>query len=307
MKLAHLRDKSSLTPQQKLDLLNQSLTLKDWNALNGRFNTAKGKSDELKKAASENPGNKAHRALVGALALDPTKSDVWQTLTHTVKGSQSTQKTDEWVSWTTMVRDWTEDEIMAHLSSGRFSQRECPDTPGVWELKDNNKVKVTKTLDRTKEMARETKDQLKPEEKEKTDEEWSLAWSAFASTNSFNDLHLFGSGKGALALGKGEGKGKGIKNKGNGDGKDPLPDEKVDKKKLGSLKSLVNRQLLVLGNKGFEATEDKVKAAAAKAKKAMEPYKEQLSNTEGWTNAQHQETLKKVTLLVESNKKEFGS
>ena len=141
MKLAHLRDKSSLTPQQKLDLLNQSLTLKDWNALNGRFNTAKGKSDELKKAASENPGNKAHRALVGALALDPTKSDVWQTLTHTVKGSQSTQKTDEWVSWTTMVRDWTEDEIMAHLSSGRFSQRECPDTPGVWELKDNNKVK----------------------------------------------------------------------------------------------------------------------------------------------------------------------
>ena len=78
-------------------------------------------------------------------------------------------------------------------------------------------------------------------------------------------------------------------------------------RKLASLKSLVNRQLLVLGNKGFEATEDKVKAAAAKAKKAMEPYKEQLSNTEGWTNAQHQETLKKVTLLVESNKKEFGS
>ena len=63
MKLAHLRDQSSLTPQQKLDLLNQSLTLKDWIALNGRFNTAKGKSDELKKAVSENPGNKSHRAL----------------------------------------------------------------------------------------------------------------------------------------------------------------------------------------------------------------------------------------------------
>ena len=57
MKLAHLRDQSSLTPRQKLDLLNESLTLKDWNALNGRFNTAQGKSDELKKAVSENPGN----------------------------------------------------------------------------------------------------------------------------------------------------------------------------------------------------------------------------------------------------------
>ena len=69
-------------------------------------------------------------------------SDVWQTLTHTVKGSESTQKTDDWVSWTSNGSEtFTEDEIMAHLSSGRFSQRECPDTPGVWELKDNSKVK----------------------------------------------------------------------------------------------------------------------------------------------------------------------
>ena len=172
-------------------------------------------------------------------------------------------------------------------------------------------------MDRTKEMARETKGQLKPEEKEKTDEEWSLAWSAFASSGpwlgqpllqptlsmTFTFLAL---ARAPWPWGKVRGKEKEEETKAMGMERTPYLMRKLTRK-LASLKSLVNRQLLVLGNKGFEATEDKVKAAAAKAKKAMEPYKEQLSNTEGWTNAQHQETLKKVTLLVESNKKEFGS
>lgn len=164
---------------EKLELLNKSLDLKEWNKLNGRFNTAKKRGGEVAEVAQQNPGQKKHRVMVGSLALDPTLQDVWQEMKHTVSGTQAITKTDEWISWTKMLKDWTEDEISLHLQSGRFSQRECPDTPGVWELKDNNKAKTEKTVARGKEMTRKTSDQLLPENNEKDEEEWAMAWNAF--------------------------------------------------------------------------------------------------------------------------------
>ena len=59
-----------------------------------------------------------------------------------------------------------------HIHSGRISERECPDTPGVWEFKDNNKVKTTKVLGRDKQLSKSSKSQLKPETKEDDDDEW---------------------------------------------------------------------------------------------------------------------------------------
>lgn len=164
---------------EKLELLNKSLDLKEWNKLNGRFNTAKKRGGEVAEVAQQNPGQKKHRVMVGSLALDPTLQDVWQEMKHTVSGTQAITKTDEWISWTKMLKDWTEDEISLHLQSGRFSQRERPDTPGVWELKDNNKAKTEKTVARGKEMTRKTSDQLLPENNEKDEEEWAMAWNAF--------------------------------------------------------------------------------------------------------------------------------
>ena len=47
-----------------------------------------------------------------------------------------------------------------HIHSGRISERECPDTPGVWEYKDNHKVKTTKVLGRDKQLSKSSKSQL---------------------------------------------------------------------------------------------------------------------------------------------------
>ena len=137
-----LRSNTDLSADDKLQLLNDHLTLGDWNKLNGRFSSARKKTVKLKSWQ----GQKAHRHLVGCLALDPTMTDVWQELTHTVRGSQNLEKTDEWISWTKMLQEWSEEELTMHIHSGRISERECPDTPGVWEFKDNNKVKTTKVL-----------------------------------------------------------------------------------------------------------------------------------------------------------------
>lgn len=292
---------------EKLELLNRSLDLKEWNKLNGRFNTAKKRSAEVAEVAQQNTGQKKHRVMVGSLALDPAMQDVWQEMKHTVSGTQAITKTDEWVSWTKMLKDWSEEEITLHLQSGRFSQRECVDTPGVWELKDNNKVKTEKTVARGKQMTRTSNDQLQPENKEKDEEDWSMAWNAFGQTNSFNDTHLFG------GLAKGSGKSlenassssTGDKGKTKGKGKVQVdPTALVDKKKAASLKAMVQKNITQLGCLGFEAEDEQKKQEILQAKKEMETFKGKVAEAEKLTNQSYQELFKQVTALqVENNKK----
>ena len=296
---------------EKLELLNKSLDLKEWNKLNGRYNTAKKRNTEVAEMAQENHGQKKHRVMVGTLALDPAMQDVWQEMKHTVSGTQAITKTDEWVSWTKMLKDWSEEEITLHLQSGRFSQRECVDTPGVWELKDNNKVKTEKTVARGKQMTRKSNDQLQPENKEKDEEDWASAWNAFGQTNSFNDIHLFG------GLAKGTGKNventsstsKGDKSKTGGKGgKGKVqvdPGALVDKKKATSLKALVQKNITQLGCLGFETEDDKKKQEILHAKKDMETFKEKVAEAEKLTNQSYQELFKQVTTLQEENNKKF--
>ena len=296
---------------EKLELLNKSLDLKEWNKLNGRYNTAKKRNTEVAEMAQQNNGQKKHRVMVGTLALDPAMQDVWQEMKHTVSGTQAITKTDEWVSWTKMLKDWSEEEITLHLQSGRFSQRECVDTPGVWELKDNNKVKTEKTVARGKQMTRKSNDQLQPENKEKDEEDWASAWNAFGQTNSFNDIHLFG------GLAKGTGKNvenpsstsKGDKSKTGGKGgKGKVqvdPGALVDKKKATSLKALVQKNITQLGCLGFETEDDKKKQEILHAKKDMETFKEKVAEAEKLTNQSYQELFKQVTTLQEENNKKF--
>ena len=310
-KLALVRS-ADMGVHEKVELLNQSLPLKDWNKLNGRYNTAKKRNPEVAALAEQHAGNKKHRTMVACLALDPTMQDVWQEMKHTVTGSQALTKTDEWISWTKMLKDWTEEEIQLHLQSGRFSQRECPDTAGVWELKDNNKVKTEKVVARAKTMDRSTKEQLKPENQEKDLEEWGTAWNAYGSANSFNDLHLFGAippkggkggPKGLEATGAGQPSGKA---KGGGKGKKELdPTALVDKKKATSLKTLVAKEIMRLGCLGFEAEAEKDKTEILEAKKEMETYKEKVQEAEKFTNQQYLDMLKEVTSLQESNQQKF--
>ena len=135
--------------------------------------------------------------------------------------------------------EWTEEEALLHLDSGRLVSRECPDTPNVWEYKDTNKVSVEQSLTRGKELQR-SRNEMQPETQLEDAEEWDQAWAAFGSTNSFNDVSVFGSG------GKRKGKGKlpgkphesdhsnGKPNGGKPKAVETDPDQPVDAKKLNA-------------------------------------------------------------------------
>ena len=253
--------------------------------------------------------------MVATLALDPTMQEVWQEMKHTVNGKQSLTKTDAWVSWTTMLRKWTEEEINMHIMSGRFSQRECPDTPNVYELKDNNLVKTTKAIERSKGMEQRSSSMLQPENAEEHQEDWALAWNAFGNVNSFNDLRLFGPavvGKGMLKGGHSDatmvakGGFKGVQAGGKGKGKAKAdPSARVEKKKVTALKALVTKNALQLGCLGFEATSEQDKKAIAEAKNQMEQFKVTLESAEAWANQKFQEVQKEVVTLQDSFEKQF--
>ena len=299
-KLALVRG-SDMPLNEKLEILNQSLGVKDWNKLNGRFTTAKKNNPEVASVAS-----------VATLALDPTMQEVWQEMKHTVSGKQSLTKTDEWVSWTTMMTKRTEEEIDMHIMSGRLSQRECPDPPGVWELKDNNNVKTTRSIERSKGMEQKNSAMMQPEHAEKHQEEWAQAWNAFGNIASFNDLHLFGPAMSAKGLHKGGGPGentmlpKGGQSGGKGKGKAKVdPNATVDKKKVTALKALVNKSILQLGCLGFEAASEEGKKAIAEAIKKMEDYKVTVENADTWTNQKFQDVQKEVVALRDGFDKQF--
>ena len=218
-------------------------------------------------------------------------------------------KTDEWVSWTTMM---TEEEIEMHIMSGRFSQRECPDTPGVWGLKDNNNVKTTRSIERSKGIEQTNSRMLQPENAEKHQEEWAQAWNAFGNTASFNDLHLFGPAMSATGLHKGGGPGentmlpKGGQAGGKGKGKAKVdPNATVDKKKVTALKAFVNKNIMQLGCLAFEAASEEGKKAIAEAKKKMEDYKVTVENADTRTNQKFQDVQKEVVALRDGFDKQF--
>ena len=50
------------------------------------------KNSEVDKLAASQSGQKARRHLVGCLALGPTMTDVWQELTHTVRGAKISRR-----------------------------------------------------------------------------------------------------------------------------------------------------------------------------------------------------------------------
>ena len=101
------------------------------------------------------------KTLVGSYMLDPTMTDVYQTLTHKVASNQRISKKEKWVSWTKLLTEWSEDEIWGHLSSGRFISKECVETPGVWLYQDTMDFKTEKHLDRDKEFSKSGSEQLR--------------------------------------------------------------------------------------------------------------------------------------------------
>lgn len=299
-KLELLKADETLTPQQKLQLMQVSLSSKEWNCLNGRFNTARKNEAEVDQAAKE-VKRSDWKTLVGSYTLDPTMSDVYQSLTHNVSSCQKMVKEEEWLSWTEILTKWSEEEVCAHLESGRIITKECPDTPGVWIYQDTNKVKVQKQLARGKALSRTGKEQLKPESKEQDEVEWDHNWTAFGATTSFNDLSVFGSG-----TWKGSGK-KGLLNKGKGKGKNKGkldPEELVDIKRINLLKGQVAKTVSKLGCFAL-ATEGKAKTESlTDAFSERKEFQKKLEE-EGWTNEAFGTFSEEVTAKLGKVKKDF--
>ena len=120
-KLALIRGDETLTPKEKLAILNKSLTDGDWNKLNGRFKTAKANNSELFEMSSGVAKRSQPRSLVGSFALDPTMGEVWQGLTHHVQSNHRTKKSEEWVSWTKLLQEWSAEERVCQ-GVPRYSQ-----------------------------------------------------------------------------------------------------------------------------------------------------------------------------------------
>lgn len=303
-KLELLKADESLSSQEKLKLMQEQLSAKEWNALNGRFNTAKKNNAEL--ATQANSVKRSEwKTLVGSYMLDPTMSDVYQTLTHKVSSNQKISKKEKWVSWTKLHTEWDENEIYAHLSSGRIICKECPETPGVWVYQDTMDFKTEKHLDRGKEFTKHGSEQLKPETKEADEQSWDCSWAAFGNPNSFNDLAVFGSG---TSKGYGKVKGAGKHGKKGGKGAKAVeedPDKEVDPKKLNLLKGSLTKTLQKLGCFSMSAEGKKVKDKVQEAYTSCQGWQVHLE-TEEWKQGEFSKFSKEVSDKLADYKKTFG-
>lgn len=303
-KLELLKADETLTAQQKLKLMQEQLSTKEWNALNGRFNTAKKGNAELALQAKD-VKRTDWKTLVGSYMLDPTMTDVYQSLTQMVASNQRMSKKEKWVSWTKLLTEWAEDEIWAHLSSGRFICRECPETPGVWVYQDTMDFKTEKHLDRGKEFKKPGSEQLKPETKEADEQDWDSSWAAFGNANSFNDIAVFGSGT-FKGLGKVKGGGKGGKKGGKG-GKavEEDPEKEVDPKKVNLLKSSLTKHLAKIGCFSMSAEGKKVKDKVQEAYSSCQGFQVQLE-TQEWKQGEFTKFSKQVLDKLGEYKKTVG-
>lgn len=242
-----------MTTQEKIDMMQKSLSHDDWKKLHGQFKTAASHDSELHPG--ENASNQEKKTSLMGWVLDPSKGEVFQGLKHKMTGTMTLMKKDQWVSYKRITKDWTDDELNAHLETGRVLAKECPDTPGVWVYQDTNNVVRSKVIDRSRSYTKKSTPKIMDAETKEDDEaEHGRLWNRMGTSAAFQDADLFGiEGKGSSSSSKGRGKGKlALKGKGHGQ---PLPIEDDPVKKLNGAKT----QLKAIINKCMTAGYDNVK------------------------------------------------
>lgn len=183
------------------------------------------KTDQVLAEDYANASGKVEQGrVIMAWKLDPSKGGIYQQLCHTIGTTKDLEKKEKWISWTALMISMSEDEALAHIKSGRVSERECPDTAGIWEFRDNGDITLTTAVRKRKEMLQQQSGLDNP-----TDEFDAIFDSAQLNLNEgCFDLGEYawtagekGTGKhGKLAINysKGSGKGSG-KSSGKGSGK----------------------------------------------------------------------------------------
>lgn len=164
-KMKMLRDSKPATVTEAVAKAKLIMTKLDHSKLWGRAQTAM-KDDSALKTAYEAADSKTGRGnVIMAWCVDPNKSGIFKTLTSSVTAGRKLEKTEEWISWTEMSTRWTDDEITAHIHSGRIIERESS-TPGVFEYYDQKKMRLTHTVDKSKTLAGKQETELGDEETE---------------------------------------------------------------------------------------------------------------------------------------------
>ena len=189
-----------------------------------RFSTERKRDQALQEEYNvANKNGKGKLAL--AYVIDPTRGEVFQTMTKTLLQSKKMEKVEQWLP-EKQLRKKFGDEFDMHVNSGRISWRECMRTPGVYEYLDTEDVKLFTGVEKQK-VTKQSQELggLMDGQVDEFDDWFAQILLSSGTTESLRDFDIAGKG---TSKGKGEVKGKGKGGKG-GKGEPvpqpiPLPD-----------------------------------------------------------------------------------
>ena len=126
------------TEEAAVEALKGTMSKQDHSKVWGQRNTwLKKQPKEEQEAHAQKSEKEKGEAVV--LWLLKTKVQRFQHHSQEVKGTSSTLQKERWVSLKSILKQWSEDELDAHLESGRILARQCKKTLGVWEYCDTQK------------------------------------------------------------------------------------------------------------------------------------------------------------------------
>ena len=209
----------------KKDLTNNELA-----AVHSQFKTfRKNNADEDEAYKQGNKTDKGNAAV--NWYLSKITNNRFSASSASIGTNLAASKTERWISQKQAMDVFGQEDLEAHVQSGRLAWRESPLSKGVWEYFDHHDIQTQKILTKTKlKTQEEHTDQTSLEDADAFDTLFDDFLGGSANAGTFldlTDLGLWtakskvdskGAGKGpAVGLWKGFGKGQG---KG---GKDPLP------------------------------------------------------------------------------------
>ena len=199
---------------------------KIWQSAKTAMKTDPQLKEDYEKASET--GKAAQSKVLLAWKLDPTCGNLYSHMTKSISNLRTVEKIVKWISQKQADERWTAEELEAHLNSGRVSARECPQTPGVWEYRDNFDVESKHRIE--KKMENQAQTSLCDHDSA-AHEEWNELFAGVDMSGGESLLRMadnweFGNNKGKgkgssvpdLASKKGRGKGA-VKN----GGVDPTP------------------------------------------------------------------------------------
>ena len=141
------------TPEEAAEVLKASMTKLESSKVWGQHQThLKHNPDDAK--AFRNSDGKKSRGMAAALWFINHKSTKYQSLTQSISGAITVQKKDEWMSEKQALDKFGQEQLQAHLFSGRVIAKEDATTKGVWQYKDVNDIVRTQAVSKNKTIAR---------------------------------------------------------------------------------------------------------------------------------------------------------